>query len=105
MNRSATFLAVALAAGIVAPVFAQDGFAPNGIKAIDTDGDGAISRTEATATLHQQFARLDRNHDGAISEDELVAARMEQFTQADADSDGKLTRAELRKRFLEMRQH
>ncbi|NKF24601.1 EF-hand domain-containing protein [Solimonas marina] len=76
-----------------------------GLKAIDTDGNGAISRAEASAALHQQFAHLDANHDGVISEDEFVTARLAQFDAADTDGNGELTRAELRQRFLALRKH
>lgn len=98
--RAALVAALAFAA---APAFAQDAFG-GPLKAVDRDGDGAISREEANAALHAQFAQLDRDHDGRLSEDEFVAARLTRFDQADADGDGRLTRAELRERVLAMRQ-
>ncbi|WP_154654677.1 EF-hand domain-containing protein [Solimonas variicoloris] len=90
-----------LLAALALPAAAQPpADAPGGarMKAVDTDGDGAISRDEAAAALHAEFRRLDRDHDGALREDEFVAARLERFSAADADGDGKLTRAELRQR-------
>ncbi|NGY03887.1 EF-hand domain-containing protein [Solimonas terrae] len=104
MKKHVVVLAVVAGMGLLAgPAFAQDTFGPGRMKAVDTDGDGAISRDEAQAALKSEFARLDRNHDGQISEDEFVGARMEMFDAADTDGDGKLTRAELRQRFLAMR--
>ncbi|MGO1541678.1 MAG: EF-hand domain-containing protein [Luteimonas sp.] len=42
--------------------------------AMDTDGDGHISRAEARAnqTLHAEFDGVDRDHDGRLSRDELA---------------------------------
>lgn len=95
--------AAALLALAAVPAFAQGPLAAR-LKALDSDGDGAISREEMGAALHTQFAALDRNHDGVLSEDEFVAARMALFTQSDSDGDGKLTRSELREHLLAMRQ-
>ncbi|MDQ0142722.1 EF-hand domain-containing protein [Cupriavidus necator] len=75
------------------------------MKAIDTDGDGAISKAEADAW----FNKLDTNRDGKIDKAEMDAhrktamaehhARMqaafdEKFKAADKNGDGALTKAE-----------
>ena len=46
-----------------------------GFKAIDTNGDGQISRDEAKghAWLEKNFDQIDANHDGKITEDEIRA--------------------------------
>ena len=48
-----------------------------GFKAIDTNGDGQISRDEAKghAWLEKNFDQIDTNHDGQLSKEELAAAR------------------------------
>jgi len=71
-----------------------------GLKALDKDGDGKISREEAAAAprLAQNFDKIDTNHDGFLTRDELAAARkaMHQahWAKIDTDGDGKISRAE-----------
>ena len=45
-----------------------------GINAADTNGDGQVTSTEATAYADKSFARLDANNDGFLTESELKAA-------------------------------
>ena len=83
-----------------------------GFKAIDTNGDGQISRDEAKghAWLEKNFDQIDTNHDGQLSKEELAAwrkahkgearAKMEErfdakFKAADKDNDGSLTMDEM----------
>lgn len=104
--RGALSVAAVLLAVMALPAAAQPpagGFAAARLKAVDTDGDGAISRDEASAALRAEFQRLDRNHDGTLSENEFVASRLERFSAVDADGDGKLTRVELRQHVLAAR--
>ena len=82
-----------------------------GFKAIDTNGDGQVSRDEAKghAWLEKNFDQIDTNHDGQLSKDELAAwhkahkgemrEKMAQrfdakFKAADKDNDGSLTKDE-----------
>ena len=82
-----------------------------GLKALDTNGDGQISRDEAKGHgwLEKNFDQIDTNHDGQLSKDELAAwhkahkgemhEKMAQrfdakFKAADKDSDGALTKEE-----------
>ncbi|WP_296224727.1 EF-hand domain-containing protein [Ralstonia sp. UBA689] len=87
-----------------------------GFKAIDTNGDGQISRDEAKghAWLEKNFDQIDTNHDGQLSKEELAAwrkahkgemrgearAKMAErfdvkFKAADKNSDGVLTKDEM----------
>lgn len=79
--------------------------------ALDTDGDGRISKLEAASSpLAARFAQIDRNHDGYLVRSELQADREQrraefaakrterfeqQFKQADSNQDGRLSRAEV----------
>src|SRR5512138_1592263 len=47
-----------------------------GLKALDKDGDGRISRDEAAAAprLAQNFDKIDADHDGFLTREELRAA-------------------------------
>jgi EF-hand domain pair/EF hand len=83
--------------------------APHDSMHADTDGDGRVSRAEATAAgsarSGEWFDKLDQNKDGYVTQDELKQARetrhemrgdmkekMEQrFKEADANSDGQLS--------------
>jgi Ca2+-binding EF-hand superfamily protein len=74
--------------------------AGHGLKALDKDGDGKISREEAAAAPHlaKNFDRIDTNHDGFITPDELGAAhqamRKAHWARIDTDGDGRISRAE-----------
>ena len=41
----------------------------------DANGDGVVTRDEATAAADTRFDRLDANHDGTVTADEMRAAR------------------------------
>lgn len=67
---------------IAAPVMAQDGAhdGPHGKMMdrkmnADTDGDGALSKTEFMAVHEKRFAEMDGNSDGSISKDEMESHR------------------------------
>jgi Ca2+-binding EF-hand superfamily protein len=72
----------------------------HGLKALDKDGDGRISREEAAAAprLAERFDQVDANHDGFLTPDELKAAhqamRQAHFARIDTDGDGRISRAE-----------
>lgn len=44
------------------------------VAAIDTDGDGSLSRAELQARAAERIARADANGDGVLDRDELIAA-------------------------------
>jgi Ca2+-binding EF-hand superfamily protein len=105
------FYAAGLAALLAGTAFAGDppkSDAPHGMRA-DTDGDGRVSRAEATASGAERsgewFDKLDLNKDGYLTQDEMKQARdtrhqnhgdmkekMEaRFKEADANGDGQLS--------------
>ncbi len=74
--------------------------------ALDTDGDGKLSRDEFSHEkmheTHQRlrkdemFARLDSNDDGVLTNDELLDRRLERLKNVDANGDGNVTREEMK---------
>jgi hypothetical protein len=47
----------------------------HGLKRMDTDQDGKVSRAEALAAAETMFARADANGDGFITQEEAAAVR------------------------------
>lgn len=103
--KAALIGATFVLAGIGVVAVAQPGPRPGGgdrLAALDTDGDGAVSRAEIDAALAEAFARADSDGDGAVTRAELQAhhsAEREQrradgqrdhFDRADANGDGVL---------------
>ncbi len=72
----------------------------HGLKALDTNGDGLISREEAQAAprLAKNFDAIDTTHDGQLSKDELRAwakqKREAWWKKIDTDGDGRISKAE-----------
>ena len=72
-------------------------------EALDTDGNGEISREEMQAQMESRFTGADTDGDGVLSRDELVAAgqkRVEDRVQRmldrfDEDGDGSLSADEM----------
>ncbi len=63
-------------------------------RALDKDGDGAISRDEARARGAKRFGRLDADGDGKVSREEFLGRHQRRFAGLDADGDGAVTRDE-----------
>jgi Ca2+-binding EF-hand superfamily protein len=103
--------AAGLAALLAGTAYAGDppkSDAPRGMQA-DKDGDGRVSRAEATSSGAERsgewFDKLDLNKDGYLSQDEMKQARdtrhgshgdmkakmEERFKEADANADGQLS--------------
>jgi Ca2+-binding EF-hand superfamily protein len=103
--------AVGLAALLAGTAYAGDppkSDAPHGMQA-DKDGDGRVSRAEATSSGAERsgewFDKLDLNKDGYLTQDEMKQAhdnrhqmhgdmkeKMEaRFKEADANADGQLS--------------
>lgn len=74
------------------------------LRRADTNGDGAVTRTEFAAMRERLFAKLDRNHDGYLTADDQSQRRLrrrgsgEKLQQAmqglDRDGDGRVSRDE-----------
>jgi hypothetical protein len=102
-------IALAAAALFAGHAFAGDtprNDAPRDTMRADTDGDGRVSRAEATAQGAERsgawFDKLDRDKDGYITQDEMKQAREtrhgqmqarfeERFKEADTNNDGQLS--------------
>ena len=77
------FISLLIFAAFAHPSLAQDagrGAASRGqlearIKAMDTNGDGAIDKAEYLAHAEAQFKKMDLNGDGRITPDELQKIR------------------------------
>lgn len=66
----------------------------HGMASADTNGDGLISKAEATAQANARFDALDLNKDGVLSADERSGPGSRMLDRADSDGDGKISRAE-----------
>ena len=87
---------------------ANNGGAEAKFKAMDTDGDGRVSRAEHAAGARAMFEAMDTNHDGVVTADEMTAYKnskgeanrasemssSDKIKAVDEDGDGKLTAAE-----------
>ena len=114
LSTCAAMLAALIAGSAFAgPVLAED--APRAdsrhdVMRADKDGDGRVSRAEATAAGSERsgewFDKLDLNKDGYVTQDEMKQARAtrnenmradmqqkmdERFKEADANNDGQLS--------------
>jgi Ca2+-binding EF-hand superfamily protein len=87
------------------------GHAGHGLKALDKDGDGRISRDEAAAAprLAQHFDAIDTNHDGFLTKDELEAAHQAMqkahWAKIDTNGDGRISREEAQANAPRLAQH
>jgi Ca2+-binding EF-hand superfamily protein len=104
-----TFYALGLGALLAGTAFAGDAprsDAPRDEMRADKDGDGRVSRAEATSAGAERsgewFDKLDLNKDGYVTSDEIRQAREtrhgdmrakmeERFKEADVNSDGQLS--------------
>ena len=93
---------------VVATVTAKPAFSQAGVARADANGDGVVTRAEATEARERMFTRIDRNGDGVISSEEIerVRARLKAMAgmadgaislapdRLDADGNGQISRAE-----------
>jgi Ca2+-binding EF-hand superfamily protein len=119
------FYVVGLAALLAGTAYAGDppkSDAPHGMQA-DKDGDGRVSRAEATASGAERsgewFDKLDLNKDGYITQDEMKQAhdtrhgmhgdmkeKMEaRFKEADANGDGQISLEEAQAKMPHVAEH
>jgi EF hand len=65
------------------------------LKALDSDNNGTVDLSEATAASAALFDRLDHDHDGTLDRRELKGRLgKKDFAAADPDKDGTLTKDE-----------
>ncbi len=67
----------------------------HGGKKMDLDGNGEVTRVEATAAADTAFARMDANKDGVLNATDKAERKGDRFAKMDANSDGQLTKAEM----------
>ncbi len=75
---------------------------PHGLAKLDTNGDGAIDRSEAAKAPHlaQNFDKLDKNKDGKLTPDELPKrgdfrrGGHDAMAKLDTNKDGRISREE-----------
>lgn len=126
MNKFFLSAVIAASFALTAPVHAQEAAKTEpakpavtktdsaGIGAVDTNNDGAVSKSEADAVALAQFTAFDENKDGKIAESEFQSeifkmhktpppadqkAQIEKmiagrFTGLDGNKDGSVTKAE-----------
>jgi len=102
-----------LAAGTAFAGDSARGDGPHNAMRADTDGDGRVSRAEASAAADSRtsewFDKLDLNKDGYVTQDEVQQTRDarrgemkqkfdERFTEADANKDGQLSLDEVQQK-------
>lgn len=91
-NRIAAIVA---AACIATPIWAQSEMTQGHLEALDTNGDGAVSREEFDAFAARTFQQLDRNSDRMLSESEVEGSPLAgSMSDLDADGDGMVSRQE-----------
>ena len=128
LSTCALALAALVAGGTYAgPLFAGEGprsDGPHDLMRADTDGDGRISRAEATAASAERsgewFDKLDLNKDGYVTADEIKQARAtrmanmhadmqqkmdERFKEADTNGDGQLSLEEVQAKMPRLAEH
>lgn len=103
---SSCLVALGLVAGTAMASDAPRSDAPRDEMRSDTDGDGRVSRAEASAAATERtndwFDKLDLDKDGYVTQDEMRQAREtrragmrekmdEHFKAADANADGQLS--------------
>ncbi|WP_353204227.1 EF-hand domain-containing protein [Sphingomonas sp.] len=86
-----TFLASFAVTVLATTAFAQGG--GMGMMRADTNGDGMISRAEATAQANARFDRMDANKDGTLTADERQGPGGRMMARA-GGGDGAMTRAD-----------
>lgn len=91
MMFSRILTAATVAALATVAAVAQEG---GGLARADTNGDGMISKAEATARASARFDAMDKNKDGFLTADERAGPGARLLDRADANGDAKISRAE-----------
>jgi len=98
----AVLAALSSASAFAVDMPAQKDGSPHGLARLDTNGDGAIDRTEAAKAprLAENFDKLDKNKDGKLTADELPKrgdfrrAGHDAMAKLDTNKDGRISREE-----------
>ncbi len=90
------FLAIPLVVTFSAPAVAQSNNIDDiDLRALDTDGDGAVSSAEFAAFAEFAFDAIDKNSDGSLSPDEVDDHVVgDAFRLLDDDGSGSVSAAE-----------
>ncbi len=62
---------------------------------MDVDGNGEVTRAEATTAANAAFAKLDANNDGVLNVTDRAERKADRFATMDANKDGQLSKAEM----------
>jgi hypothetical protein len=92
MRRWKSPLALAGLTVLLAGTALAQGPAPR--RTLDANGDGVITREEASAAAAEAAARLDKDGDGTISVQEFTESRLTWFDRLDRNGDGVIDETE-----------
>jgi len=111
--KTTVYALAILAAGAAFAGDVSRGAGPHHALRADADGDGRVSRAEASAAADSRtndwFDKLDQDKDGYVTQDEVQKARDarrgemqqkfdERFTEADVNQDGQLSLDEVQQK-------
>ncbi len=97
-------LSAAMLMGAVSVADARSDADRPGFEALDSNGDGQLTKAEMDAHRAARFSRIDTDGDGLLSQAELEASGAERaerrarriISHLDKDGDGKLSETEMR---------
>ena len=89
--RKLLLIGTVSALSLTAAAFALPGDKPT---KMDTNGNGAVSKTEAMAAADARFAKMDANSDGILNAADREAKIKVHFQEMDADKNGAISESE-----------
>jgi Ca2+-binding EF-hand superfamily protein len=100
-NSMKRIVTIALAACLATQVSAQAEIGDSQLAAVDTNGDGMVTRDEFDAFAARAFQTLDTNSDRSLSATELSAGSLsDSMSDLDADGNGDVSREEIGRQMI-----